>query len=52
MLDIIKKASLSAVGSTNPMAVLYGTVTSVHPLEVNVDQRFSLTEDFWLSASR
>lgn len=46
MLDIIKKASLSAVGSTNPMAVLYGTVTSIHPLEVNVDQRFSLTEDF------
>ncbi|GAB6927045.1 DUF2577 domain-containing protein [Paenibacillus sp. JCM 10914] len=46
MLDIIKKASLSAVGSTNPVAVQYGTVTSVHPLEVNVDQRFSLTEDF------
>jgi len=46
MLDIIKKASLSAVGSTNPMAVLYGTVISVNPLEVNVDQRFSLTEDF------
>ncbi|MGM1048647.1 MAG: DUF2577 domain-containing protein [Bacillota bacterium] len=46
MLDIIKKASLSAVGSTNPMAVLYGIVTSQDPLEVNVDQRFSLTEDF------
>lgn len=46
MLDIIKKASLSAVGNTNPMAVLYGTVTSINPLEVNVDQRFSLTEDF------
>ncbi|ANY76634.1 hypothetical protein BBD41_19240 [Paenibacillus ihbetae] len=46
MLDIIKKASLSAVGSTNPVSVLYGTVTSVNPLEVNVDQRFSLTEDF------
>jgi len=46
MLDIIKKASLSAVGSTNPVAVLYGTVTSMNPLEVNVDQRFSLTEDF------
>ncbi|MUG66550.1 DUF2577 domain-containing protein [Paenibacillus campinasensis] len=46
MLDIIKKASLSAVGSTNPVTVLYGTVTNTHPLEVNVDQRFSLTEDF------
>lgn len=46
MLDIIKKASLSAVSSTNPMAVLYGTVISENPLEVNVDQRFNLTEDF------
>ncbi|KKO50972.1 DUF2577 domain-containing protein [Paenibacillus sp. DMB20] len=46
MLDIIKKASLSAVSNTNPMAVLYGTVISENPLEVNVDQRFNLTEDF------
>lgn len=42
MLDIIRKASLGAVSNTNPMAALYGTVLSISPLEVSVEQRFSL----------
>ncbi len=42
MLDIIRKASLGAVSNTNPMSVVYGTVLSVEPLEVNIDQRFTL----------
>lgn len=43
MLDIIKKASLGAVGSTNPVAFSYGTVTEATPLQIQVDQRFILS---------
>lgn len=48
MLEIIKKASTGAVDASNPVAVLYGTITKINPLEVNVDQRFILTEDFFV----
>lgn len=48
MLEIIKKASTGAVDAGNPVAVLYGTVAKINPLEVNVDQRFILTEDFFV----
>ncbi|ULO10203.1 DUF2577 domain-containing protein [Paenibacillus sp. 19GGS1-52] len=43
MLDIIKKASLGAVGSTNPVAFSYGTVTAAFPLQIQIDQRFILS---------
>ncbi|MDQ0063561.1 DUF2577 domain-containing protein [Paenibacillus harenae] len=46
LLDSIKKAGAAAYASGNPMAVLVGKVTSVNPLEVNVDPRFTLPEDF------
>lgn len=46
LLDVIKQAGVDAVGATNPVAVMFGTVTKVNPLEVNVEQRFTLTEDF------
>lgn len=42
MLDIIRKASLGAVSNTNPLAIMYGTVVSTSPLEINIDQRFTL----------
>lgn len=43
MLDIIKKASLGAVGNTNPVAFSYGTVMEAAPLKIQVDQRFILS---------
>ncbi|WP_127531191.1 DUF2577 domain-containing protein [Paenibacillus kobensis] len=46
MLDAIRKAAMSAVEASNPVAFLYGTVTKSNPLEVNVDQRFTLDADF------
>lgn len=46
MIDAIKQVALGAIEAGNPMAVLFGTVAKVNPLEVNVDQRFTLTEDF------
>ncbi|RCX22596.1 uncharacterized protein DUF2577 [Fontibacillus phaseoli] len=44
--DKIRKLGSEAVGAGNPVAVLFGTVTRAHPLEVNVDQRFTFDEDF------
>jgi hypothetical protein len=43
---IIKRAAREQVESTQPVAVLYGKVLSADPLEVNVEQRFTLTADF------
>ncbi|MEK8131245.1 DUF2577 domain-containing protein [Paenibacillus filicis] len=48
MLDVIKKASLGAVDAGQPLAVLFGTVVSVRPLEVSVDERFLLPEELLL----
>lgn len=46
LLDSIKRAGAAAHAAGNPMAVMIGKVTKINPLEVNVDQRFTLTEDF------
>ncbi|WP_171056381.1 DUF2577 domain-containing protein [Paenibacillus sinopodophylli] len=46
LLDAIKKAGVAAHAAGNPMAVMVGTVIKINPLEVNVDQRFTLSEDF------
>lgn len=46
ILNIIKQAGSGAVEAGNPVNVLFGSLTSVNPLEVNVDQRFTLSEDF------
>lgn len=46
LLEAIKKAGAAAHASGNPMAVMVGKVTRINPLEVNVDQRFTLPEDF------
>ncbi|MFS1514550.1 DUF2577 domain-containing protein [Chengkuizengella sp. SCS-71B] len=46
MIDLIKQASLGAVNASGPTKILYGTVAKINPLEINVDQRFKLPEDF------
>lgn len=46
MLDVIRQAALTAMEAGNPVAVMFGTVTNINPLEVNVDQRFTLDADF------
>jgi hypothetical protein len=48
MIDQIKRAAIAAIESSNPVAVMYGTVTNISPLEVNVDQRFTIDADFLL----
>ena len=48
MLNAIRKAALTAMETTAPVAVLMGTVTKADPLEVNIDQRFTIDADFLL----
>lgn len=52
LLDSIKKAGAAAYAAGNPMAVLVGKVASLNPLEVNVDPRFTLPEDFLIIPER
>jgi hypothetical protein len=52
MIDIVKQAGMQAYEASNPVAVMFGTVTKTNPLEVNVDQRFTLTEDFLVVTER
>ncbi|MED4953424.1 DUF2577 domain-containing protein [Paenibacillus sp. FSL R5-0527] len=46
LLGTLKKAATDAVHAGNPVAVLFGEISKVNPLEVIVDQRFTLTADF------
>jgi hypothetical protein len=46
MVRLMKQASLGTMESGKPVAIQYATVTQINPLEVNVDQRFPLSEDF------
>ncbi|GAA0378971.1 DUF2577 domain-containing protein [Bacillus horti] len=46
LLEMIKQAGLDAMEASNPLHILYGKVLKNNPLEVNVDQRFTLSSDF------
>lgn len=46
LLDVVKRAAIQAVKAENPIIVLFGLVNKVNPLEINVEQRFTLTADF------
>ena len=52
LINVIKQASLGAVDTTSPVAVMFGTVTKSSPLEVNVEQRFTLPRDFLVIADK
>ncbi|GFN35827.1 DUF2577 domain-containing protein [Tepidimicrobium xylanilyticum] len=51
MIQIIKQAALEAVENSSPMGIAYGTVTSVSPLEINVEQRMNIKGDMILLTS-
>ncbi|MGO4498803.1 DUF2577 domain-containing protein [Paenibacillus sp. 2RAB27] len=46
LANLIKRAGKGAVDAGAPVAILFGSVTQKNPLEVTVDQRFTLDEDF------
>lgn len=43
LISLIKKAAVDAVEGEKPAGVLFGTVTSISPLQVNVEQRLTLS---------
>lgn len=48
LLTMIKSAAMEAVREGNPATYLYGTVISINPLEIQVDEdmKLVLSEDF------
>ena len=43
LVEGIKRAALDAINATNPAGVVFGTVISVSPLSVSIDQKMTLT---------
>lgn len=46
LVEVIKKVALEAVKASNPTSLVIGTVTSTSPLQITVDQKLTLDEDF------
>lgn len=46
LLGLIKQAAVEAVNAGSPMGLLFGKVTSIAPLTVQVNQKLILTEEF------
>ncbi|MEF3309524.1 DUF2577 domain-containing protein [Paenibacillus sp. GYB004] len=46
MQELTKQAAKDAVEAGAPCAVMFGNITNTNPLEVNVDQRFTIDADF------
>ena len=44
--EVIKKMAVGANDANAPTSVLFGTVTSVNPLEITVEQKLKLTKEF------
>lgn len=43
LLNAIKKAAIDAVNATKPTAIVYGKVINTSPLQINVEQKMTLT---------
>lgn len=46
LTELIKRAAVEAVNASNPAAFYFGTVTSTSPLNINVEQKMDLSEEF------
>jgi hypothetical protein len=46
LVELMKQAGSGATEAGKPVHILFGEVTKINPLEVTVDQRFALDEDF------
>lgn len=46
MVQLIKEASRAQQEAAKPTAILYGTVSSLNPLSVRVDDKLTITESF------
>ncbi len=46
VIDIIKKIAFDTAKNTIPDVVVFGEVTSLSPMIINIDNKINLTEDF------
>ena len=44
----MKKSAMEAYGESQPTSLMFGTVTSINPIKIQIDQKLILTEDFLL----
>ncbi|HBG2490452.1 TPA: DUF2577 family protein, partial [Clostridioides difficile] len=46
LLQVIKKAAMDAVETSDPMMIAFGTIESLNPLVVYIEQKASFDEFF------
>ena len=46
LIELIRKTVLETVEQSKPSGVYFGTVISVSPIKINIDQKYTLTEEF------
>jgi hypothetical protein len=44
--EVIKKTAMEAVKAGDPSDIVYGTVASVNPVSIQIDQKLTLTKEF------
>lgn len=49
--ETMKKLALQAIEESSPTAILFGEVTGTDPLEITIDQKLKLTEEFLILTS-
>lgn len=52
MNESIKRIALKAFEASNPVNVLFGTVTKANPLEVEIHQKLRLSKEFLVETKR
>jgi hypothetical protein len=48
MIEIIKKASVAAVGAGNPVNMLFGEVLNIEDFKIKVEQKLVLDKEFFI----
>jgi hypothetical protein len=48
MINIIKQASVGAVGAQNPVNISFGEIIKDNPIEVKIDQKLILPKEFFI----
>lgn len=51
LTEILKQAAIQAVVASDPAGILFGTVESVKPLSIRIDQKSPLPKEFFLLTS-
>lgn len=46
LVELIKKIALDVINESKPIGIFYGTVESISPLKIRIDQKRVFTENF------